>query len=74
MHALGVIDLAGTTVVEGKNTNCLVEGGCHELTAGRCEIDVKHSRHVVFVDHLGLIQATHVEGVAVSILVALKEI
>mmetsp|Transcript_16788 Transcript_16788/g.21240 ORF Transcript_16788/g.21240 Transcript_16788/m.21240 type:complete len:239 (-) Transcript_16788:552-1268(-) len=69
LHALRVVDLARAPIVVGENADRLVEGGRHELLARRREVHIQHRRQVVLVDHLWLIELSHIEGVAVGIFI-----
>ena len=42
LHTLCVVDFPRPTVVEGEDSDRLVEAGCYELLASGCEIDVQN--------------------------------
>jgi hypothetical protein len=53
LHALGVVDFAGTTLVEWEDAEGFVEGARGELAAGWGVVEVDDSADVVFMDDGG---------------------
>ena len=40
LHSLGVVHLSRSSIVEGEDSYCLVERGCHEFTTCRSKINI----------------------------------
>jgi len=74
LHTLGVVDFSGTAIVEGENSDCLVEGGGDEFSASWCEIDIQNCLNVIFVYHFGLGEISHIKGVAITVLISYHKI
>ena len=72
LHAFGVVDFAGASLVVWENSDRLVEACSHKLLACRCKVDIQNGRQVILVDHLGLLQLAHVKRVAVRVFITLK--
>lgn len=54
----------------GEYADCLVKRAGHKLLPVRSKVDAQHCIHMVLVDEFGFIHFPHIEGIAVSVLVA----
>ncbi len=71
LHPAVVVHLARTALLHPEYPHRLVEGSRHELSSCWSVVDVENSADVVLVDHLGLVELSHVKGVGISVFVSL---
>ena len=69
-----MIDLPGSAIVEGEDSDGLIERGRHKFSAGRRKVNVQDCLDMILVHHLGLRELSHIEGVAISVFITHNEI
>lgn len=74
LHSLGVIDFSGAPIVKWEDSDGFIEAGGDEFFTSWCEIDVKNSANMIFVNQFGLLRLPEVKSVALAIFVSHDEV
>jgi hypothetical protein len=74
LHAFGMVDLSAAGSVVAKDANRAIKRSSGKLSARRCIVDIGDGSYMTLMDRLSAVHASEVEGVAVRIVVADREI